>query len=175
MDIKIGTEITLNDVEQTLCKDIAKRRFNCARSNKIHNAKMGPQSDEFTDLQGIASELAFCKLFNVYPDTTIYVRSSTKGEDKGDATLPSGLTVDVKVTKYETGRLLAVLWKKKSGDFFALLTGTFPTYTFRGFMRQEELLQESRIGNLGWGDGFMAEQHELYELSSLGEISEAVN
>jgi hypothetical protein len=106
-------------------------------------------------------------MFNVYPDLTVQVRSSIDGTDQGDAVLRDGRTVDVKSTRYFTGRLLAVRWKKQNVDLFALMIGTFPTYTFKGFMKSEELLKEERIGNLGHGNGYIAQQHELKDLENI--------
>ena len=165
--VAIGTTITLDLTEQLICKAIANKRYQNARDMNVKNSKMGGQSNEQTDLEGISSELAFCKLFNVYPDLTVQVRSSAEGTDDGDAVLRDGRTVDVKSTKYHTGRLLAVRWKKPKVDFFALMIGSFPTYTFKGFMKSEELLKEQRIGNLGHGNGYIAVQHELKPLETI--------
>lgn len=165
--VAIGTSITLDPTEQLICKAIARRRYENARNMNVKNSKMGGQSNEETDLEGISSEMAFCKLFNIFPDLTVQVRSSTEGTDDGDATLRDGRTVDVKSTKYTTGRLLAVRWKKPKIDLFALMIGKFPTYTFKGFMKSEELIKPERIGNLGHGDGYIAEQYELKTLENV--------
>jgi hypothetical protein len=161
----INKSIILNEVEQELCETIAKRRHDNNRSNSVKNSKIGKQSDWETDLEGIASELAFCRLFNLYPDLTIFTRTSA--QDAGDVTLPDGRTVDVKSTKYKNGKLLAVLWKSAKVDLYALMVGTFPEYTFKGFMSSSELLQPSKVKNLGYGDTYAAEQEELVELSDV--------
>jgi hypothetical protein len=162
MSNKIGTVIELNTVEKAICKQLAKMRYENARNSGVKNSKIGSQSDEFTDLEGISGEFAFCKLFNIYPDLSIAVRSAFQGNDDGDGTLHEK-KVDVKTTKYETGKLLAAPWKKTNVDIFALMTGVFPKYTFRGFMKSEELLQSSRLSDLGHGQGYMAYQQELRE------------
>jgi len=168
--MKIGKKLELNDIEQQICRNIATQRFNNNRKNSVSNARIGKQSDEFTDLEGVSSEFAFCKLFNVFPDFSIDTRSSRKNEDNGDAVLPDGTTVDIKATKYKNGKLLAVPWKKPSVKLFALMIGEFPSYTFKGFMRQEELLQTSRLGSLGYGETYIAEQQELKELEDLTDV-----
>lgn len=165
--VAIGTKITLDPTEQIICKAIANGRYQNARKQNIKNSKIGGQSNEQTDLEGLGSEIAFCKLFNVYPDLTVQVRSSTEGTDDGDAKIRDGRSVDVKSTKYATGRLLAVKWKKPKVDLFALMVGEFPTYEFKGFMKSEELLKHERIGNLGRGEGFIAQQHELKVLENI--------
>jgi hypothetical protein len=162
-DDHIGTTVTLDETEQIVCQMLAEARHNNNRTCGVRNAKVGSQSDAFTDLEGVAAEFAFCKLFNVYPDFSINPRSSAEGEDDGDAVLKDGRTVDVKSTKYKSGRLLAVPWKEPTVDLFALMVGTFPSYTFKGFMRRDELLTPQRLGNLGRGPTYIAEQDELYE------------
>lgn len=159
----IGKTVTLNVTEQEVCKLVAAARFKDNRAASVVNSKRGRQSNEFTDLEGFAAELAFCKLFNTFPSFTSGTCSSQKGEDLGDTSLPNGLTIDVKVTKYLNGRLIAVPWKKATCDIFALMVGVFPTYTYKGMMWSKELLKKERLDDLGYGPTYMAEQAELKE------------
>jgi hypothetical protein len=142
-------------------------RFENNRKKGVTNSKIGGQSDEVTDLNGIGAELSFCKMFNVFPDLSISTRSSTNGEDTGDAVLHNGKTIDIKATVYPCGKLLAVPWKQEKVDLFALMVGTFPTYTFKGFMRAPELLKKERIGDLGHGETYIAYQNELLSLEQI--------
>mgnify|MGYP001587368885 FL=1 len=162
--MKISTNIELNDIEQDFCKILAKARFENNRDSSIKNSKIGPQSNADTDLEGIAAEIAFCKLFNIYPDFSIFIRSSTKDTDKYDVVLANGKTVDIKTTKYKTGKLLAVSWKKASSDYTVLMVGQFPNYEFKGAIETKELLKKERLGNLGYGETYIATQNELKEL-----------
>ena len=66
--MKKNTIIELNDGEQEICKIIAKLRYKNNRDNNVKNSKVGDQSDELTDLEGIGGEMAFCKMVNSYPD-----------------------------------------------------------------------------------------------------------
>jgi|TARA_R110002110_G_scaffold248495_3_gene464662 hypothetical protein len=167
INIKIDTEITLNDVEQALAKGIAKRRYNRCRQEGISNSKIGNQSNELTDLEGFAAELAFCKLHNVYPDLLIQPRSSS--DDNGDCLLHiENGRVDVKATKYQSGRLIAPLWKSKdSADIYALMIGTFPTYTFKGFIKSSDFLIDVKIGKIKNNRTYMADQSDLVDLETL--------
>ena len=158
----INSVITLNSVEERLATFVAKSRYKNNRDKNIHNSKIGDQSDYLTDLNGFGAELAFSKLFNCYPDMSIFTRDASN--DTGDVKLPNGMTVDVKTTTYPTGKLLAVIWKKNTVDLYALMIGSFPTYTFKGFMKSNELLVPERIGNLGHGETYIAKQHELYDI-----------
>ena len=157
--MKVGKVISLSEVEQSICKRIAKLRYQNNRAKGVIDRKVGKQSNEETDLEGFAAEFAFCKIFNLYPDFTIEPRGTE--DDCGDAVLPSGKTVDVKATKYPTGRLLAVPWKGDNVDLYALMVGEFPRYIFKGFMSREELHKAERLGNLGYGETYIAQQHEL--------------
>jgi len=167
---KIGTTITLDQVEQRLCCHVAKVRFTENRRNGVENSlnKHLSWTQEATvqiDLDGYGGELAFCRLFNIYPDFTVHLRST--GEDKGDAKLPCGLAVDVKSTKYKNGNLITGIWKDDNTDLYALMVGEFPTYTFMGFMRKEDLRREGRVGDLGYGPTYIAPQEDLTELEEV--------
>lgn len=164
--MKINSIVILSETEQKICASIAKLRSSNARGNNVTNAKIGNKSDEEMDLEGVSSEFAFCKLFNLYPDLTIEVRSSRNDTDHGDAVLSDGRTVDVKSTHYPNGKLLAASWKKTNVDLFALMIGKSPTYTFKGFMRSEELIHPTKLGDLGYGKGYIAQQSELKELEN---------
>jgi hypothetical protein len=155
---KKDKQIVLNEGEQRICTLIAKSRFENNRQKGITNSKVGEQSDELTDLEGIGGEVACAKLYNVMPDFSIHTRSSS--EDDGDFRW-NKLKFDVKATTYENGRLLATRWKVPSVDYFLLVTGTFPNYIYRGRMKSGELLQESRLIDLGHGLSYAANQSEL--------------
>jgi hypothetical protein len=150
--------IELNEAEQRLAKFLAKTRNEKNRSRMSVNRRIGPQSDEITDLEGIGGELAFCKLMNIYPDMqTDFILGH-------DCLLQDGTKVDVKTTKYETGKLLSVPWKDSNEiDVFALMIGELPKYRYAGMMSAKELLKEHRKTNLGYGIVYMATQDELYK------------
>ena len=163
-------EITLGEVEQRLCQHVAKVRFSKNRENGVQNSmnkhlSWNQEATVSIDLDGYGAELAFCRLFNVYPDFTVHLRST--GEDSGDAKLPCGLAVDVKSTKYKNGNLITGIWKDDSTDLYALMVGEFPTYTFRGFMRKVDLIREERVGDLGYGPTYIAPQEDLTELEEV--------
>jgi hypothetical protein len=148
--------IGLNDVEQRICKYVARCRNQYGRENGIENKKKGPQSDELTDLNGMGAELVFCKIHNIYPDLDIGILADD------DCLLPSGLGVDVKTTTYLQGRLLVGLNKKeKQADIYALLVGSFPNYRYAGMMSAKEIFNDENIGNTGHGDCYLIDQKRL--------------
>ncbi len=152
-------EVTLPKDLRTKAMTLSRQRYENNRAEGVKNNKIGKQSNAFTDLEGIAGEMAFCHLFGFEPDETVFVRSAAS--DEGDARL-DGITFDVKTTKYRTGKLLAVPGKTKSkADYYVLMTGEFPRYTYRGMMKADELLKEERLGSLGYGPTYIATQDEL--------------
>lgn len=165
----IGRYYKLHSSEVRLAKAIAQARFKSNRQAGVTNARVGDQSDDYTDLHGFGAELAFCHLFNTCPDLTIEPRSSQKGEDaKADTKLFSGHTVDVKQTKYTTGRLLAVPWKNyASVDLFALMIGEMPYFVFKGFMLSSELISSPRLTDLGHGPTYAATQDLLSDFDNI--------
>jgi hypothetical protein len=148
--------ITLNPAEERLARYLAEARTQANRRRSAVDPIRGPQSASESELEGVAAELAFCRLFNVYPDLTV------GDPDKGFDCILSGKTVDVKATKYSNGMLICVEWKTKVPDYFALMTGTIPTYEFRGFMAGAELIHECRLKNhFNRGLVYAAQQSEL--------------
>lgn len=168
MTPKINTIITLTNEEQKICDYIGRKRYEAARKNGVVDRKIGDQSNHFTDANGFGGEFAFCKLFNVIPD--FWVKQPDTGLPDHDASLPCGLKIDVKTTHYETGRLAIARWKAGDIDCYALMTGSMPSYTFRGFITKKMALQDSNIRSLGHGEGYIIEQSALRELSDLYDI-----
>ena len=150
--------VELNLAEQKLAQYLAKARYDNARGRNKPDMKKGPQSNEQTDLEGIASEIAAAKAINVYPDL------ETNLNDLPDIDLLSrkGYSIDVKATTYPNGKLITALWKKdKSCQFYMLVIGKFPKYRISGIMSADELMRDQRIKNLGHGNTYVAEQIEL--------------
>jgi len=161
--MQIGATITLSEDDRELCKDLARRRFNNNRRHKVANAKIGPQSNEFTDLEGIAGEFAFCRLAGFNPDKTVHSRSSKT--DHGDVN-GSGQEIDVKTTKYPRGKLLArITLRDKKDTLFVLMVGTFPRYKFAGCLQGSDWLDDTHIVDLGYGPTFSVGQSELRDLT----------
>ena len=66
--IKIGQKVFLSTAEQKLAHYVAKNRNGNNRYFNVTNLKISAEDPHTVDLEGIAGELAFCRLFNVYPD-----------------------------------------------------------------------------------------------------------
>ena len=150
--------VELNSTEQKLAQYLAKARYENARGRNKPDLKKGPQSNEQTDLEGIASEIAAAKAVNVYPD----LETDLDDLPELDLLTRNGYSIDVKATTYPNGKLITALWKKdKSCQFYMLVVGKFPKYRIAGIMSANELMRDQRIKNLGHGNTYTAEQTEL--------------
>ena len=137
--------VELNSAEQKLAQYLAKARYKNARDHSKPDMKKGPQSNEQTDLEGIASEIAAAKAINVYPD----LETDLNDLPEIDILSKKGYSIDVKATTYSNGKLITALWKKdKSCQFYMLVIGKFPKYRISGIMSANELMQDHRIKNL---------------------------
>lgn len=152
-------KVILNEAEIILSTYIGMARYNNARTNNIVDQKMGDQSCAFVDINGMGGELAAARFFNAYPDLTIVEADRLPGYDFRTRT---GLKVDVKTTEYPAGKLLATL-KTQLGDadMYVLVTGVLPKYRVVGYAKEEKLLDEENIGDLGKGKGYILEQKSL--------------
>ena len=154
--------ITLDATEVVIAQMLAAMRFTVARMAGVVNRRIGDQSDYQTDLEGMASELAFCKAFNYWPDLTV-------GPRKGgwDVEGRGGEKIDVKVTKYEEGKLLATLKKRpEDADYYVLMVGECPEYRLAGYASAGELLKAENITDLGHGKGYAMQQDQLNQFKT---------
>lgn len=148
--------VTLDAAEQRIVQWIAAQRTRINRESGVTNARVGPQSDEVTDLDGFGAEMAFAKMHNVYPDFTVTVRRGS--ED----CMRYGQTLDVKCTRYPNGKLIALKRKVElATDCYALMICEWPTFRFAGFATAAALLQDFRLKDLGHGPTYSMEQLEL--------------
>lgn len=147
--IEITTEM------RVLASILGSMRTMVARANKVRDAKMGDQHGVDGDQVGILGELAFCRLMNVWPDIGLTPRSGS-----ADA-IVKGYRWDVKTTTVKNGRLLSTLKHNPDVDLYALAIIDGDTVIFPGYATAEELHHETRIKNLGHGEGYVMDQSEL--------------
>jgi len=152
------SEITLNEQEQRIARYIAKERMTINRASNKKTSIIGSQSNEEVDLEGIAGEIAFCKIFNLYPD--FKTNLVNQDSDEGDCVYKE-FKVDVKTTTYKSGKLICGTWKNDKVDYYALMTGTFPTYEFKGFAKGSVLKTNANLINLGRGECYGLTQDKL--------------
>lgn len=155
-----SNKIVLNLAESKLAEYVAKERFKKNREKGNINKKVGAQSCKVTEIEGLAAEIAFCKLFNVYPDL-----ETDLGTPDFDCILPTGEKIDVKGTTHPNGRLICEVSKiSHPADLYALIVGTLPNYEFFGFATAEQLLNPDTITDLGYGPTYVLERCKLFFL-----------
>ena len=148
--------VELQQGEMAIAQVLAALRNASNRSSNITNAKVGRQSDYQTDLDGIVAELAFAKAMNCCPDFSITPRSG------GADAVVKGKRIDVKATRYDKGRLLAVASKESAdSDIYVLAIVNENVVQFRGWAYSDELLRNDNLTNLGHGKTYALPQHCL--------------
>lgn len=148
--------VELTAVEQRLAQHIARTRAAVNSARGVTDRKQGKQSAEEIELDGIAAEIAFCKLFNVYPDL------QTEEYQIADAVTPGMGRVDVKSTRYKSGKLVSIRTKKgKEADAYALMIGQFPRFQFAGWATADELIADENLTDVGRGPFYALAQEKL--------------
>lgn len=162
---RIGDVYKLTLEEHADAITLGAQRYKNNRKEGVKDAKVANlhrATSEQDDIDAMGAEIAFARLFGVEYDATVKPRDAS--HDDGDCTV-NGKRVDVKQTVYVHGRLIAT--KKKAlaqkVDYYALMIGAAPEYEFRGFMAKSELIQERRLGSLGYDPTYIATQEELTE------------
>lgn len=156
-------KIILDKSEQSVAKMLAHMRHGAARKTGKPNEKIGDQDDEFTDLNGIGGEMAFCKAANVYPDFTIVENGEIT--PVSDCSLFGG-TWDIKTTVYPNGKLLlrpSKVESKRTCDYYVLVVGKMPKYKIIGWASVGELARRVNLIDLGHGSTYALEQVDLHK------------
>ena len=150
-------DIILNEAEQKLVTYVSKKRIETNRATGATATIYGDASAIENEMDSFGAEVAYCKLHNCYPDL------ATDHRPPFDAKLPDGRTVDVKQTKYPTGKLLVKIIKRAElPDLYALMIGKFPKYKLAGHMPAAEIITPERRQSDNWkSPAYVAGQDEL--------------
>jgi len=148
-------EITLTPAEQAVAKSLAVMRQQIARAIGRVDQQIGQQAGWETDEQGIGGEFAAARAYNVFPCLELK-------PDNGFDLIVRGKKIDVKTTKYKSGRLLAKRTQRDDEvDIFLLVTGQFPSFKIVGYATAAQLLKKENLIDLGHGEGFGLTQEKL--------------
>jgi len=143
--------------ESAIALTLAVMRNTTARVNGVTDKQMGKQDPIQIDRDGILAEMAFGKQFNLYPDLSVYPR-------KGGADLIThqGLKIDIKATRYKSGRLLIHIDKDvEEVDIYVLGVVDGDSVDFVGYIKSKEAIQTQNLKDLGHGSGYVIEQTNL--------------
>jgi hypothetical protein len=149
--------VRLNPVEVEICELIAAARYNVNRRAGVTDGKIGPQSVDVTDLDGIGAEFAAAKALNLYPDFSVSPRSG--GVELISRTMAR---LDVKQTRYPNGRLLVTHnTRPTDADVYILAVGAMPEFSIIGWCYSAQALSPGNVRDLGYGATYAIEQREL--------------
>jgi len=157
--------ITLNEAEIRLAAFVGKKRHLCSRANGIVDRQFGDQDKFQIDIDGCMGEIALCKHLNIYPD--LDAKPVGQATDRGDCEY-RGLAIDVKTTRYKTGRLPCALWKNNMVDVYVLMIADgSPSLRCAGWAYAAELKRQENIKDLGRGELYIMEQNQLTDIQYL--------
>lgn len=134
--------IHLNDQELEIAKLLGRAR-QCANEEKDNTSLKvdEDETDTTCNVIGMAGELAFCKLFNVYPDTRVFPRMRNP---KFNCIL-NNMKIDVRTTRTSHGLIVPVYKLLTDFDEVDLLAGmrcvTPVTFVFLGFVTPERFFK----------------------------------
>jgi hypothetical protein len=153
----LSDTLTLTPVEQRLARYLALQRFTNNRKGGVVDQQKSHQPAEEMELDSVGAELAFCRMFNIYPDLTTEVRSG------GPDCVLAGRTLDVKQTHHRHGHLIASKRKAEApSDLYALVIGVFPTYRYVGMTTAALLFAVEYVEGTGpVGSPFALPQYDL--------------
>jgi len=149
--------VSMTPSEASIALTLAVMRNTTARQNNVADKQMGKQNPIEIDRDGILAEMAFGKQFNLYPDLSVYPR-------KGGADLVThaGLKLDIKATRYKSGRLLIHIDKPvEEVDIYVLGIVDGDTVDFVGYIKSADAIQPQNLNDLGHGSGYVIEQKNL--------------
>lgn len=149
--------VNMTPSESAIALTLAVMRNTTARQNNVADKQMGKQDPIQIDRDGILAEMAFGKQFNLYPDLSVYPR-------KGGADLitHNGMKIDVKATRYKSGRLLIHIDKPvEEVDIYVLGIVDGDDVDLVGYIKSAEAIQPQNLNDLGHGSGYVIEQSNL--------------
>ena len=127
------------------------------------DGSVAENSSRQVDMLGVRGELAVAKLFNV--DTTI----QALGLDDGVDIWIDDISIDVKSSFYEKGKLLFPTLEKFRADIGVLVTGyqDKDDVCIRGWITKMEFAKKSKKDDLGHGRCYTMEQDKLRPMHEL--------
>lgn len=149
--------VNMTPPESAMALTLAVMRQTNSRASGVVNKQMSKQNPIEIERDGVLSEMAFGKQFNLYPDFSVHPR-------KGGADLIThqGLRVDIKATRYRSGRLLIHIDKTvEDVDIYVLAIIDGDDVDFVGYIKFADAIKKEYVKDLGHGVGYVIEQSSL--------------
>ena len=151
--------IRLNQAEKQIAAKIGMRRQITNRQQGTVNQKVHTKDSFEVDRDGFAGEMAFCKIFRLYPDFE-------NRRANADAWHPKMKWVDVKTAPEEHHNLLVRQPKADyPADTYALIIGTWATgvFSYVGYATKEMVFREDNLVDPGFGVCHMIKKKDLIQ------------
>jgi hypothetical protein len=148
--------VTLSTPELAICNILGNMRHLVNRAGKTVDRQKGNQSALDIDIDGVIAEYVFCKHWNIFFDLSSEARSGSFD------CLLNNKRIDIKSTRYATGKLIKTLKPNPDIDIYVLAIINGNTVTFPGWITSNAFIQEENIMNLSnKGDCYAVEQSGL--------------
>lgn len=164
--VKKNTQYELNEFEIKVCENLA--RWNDELNNDPRYPKPAGEGEKsfLTRRLGYGSEIAFSRMFNLSWEIKVPVlweTSNKSNTDTSDFKTDDGIVIDVKTTFFNNYNLIADRSKNVLCHYYALVTGPFPIYTFRGFIRPVQVFREEYKASWISDSTYLVNQGDLFE------------
>lgn len=157
--------IRLTPVEHALSRRVGMLRHDKNREWGSEISIRIKEKHQKHEMDGFGAELAVAKVLNVYPDLCVDHASTAD-------MVYNGLTIDVKQTDRENGRLFLPYEKRKFCDWYCLVIGELPVFTIMGFATLRQLRREENIIDVGYGPTYALGRDKLISVKDFVKNAE---
>jgi len=149
--------------ELALAKQIATARYQWCKATNTPDAVKKNNPNNEVDILGLKGEIAVGKLLQI-DDPML-----AQGLDGGYDFWIDDISIDVKTSFYETGKLLFRRLDKFKSDIAILVTSVQNSedVVIRGWITKSEFLERSSKNDLGYGVCYTLDQSKLRPISDL--------
>mgnify|MGYP003151594174 CR=1 FL=1 len=152
-------KIKLNKQEVAIGTWIGNERQSIAERRNLNNLNQCGKNDNFLHINGALGELAFSKLFCVYPESMLDELGNKMTYDVWVNDLGG---VDIKTTSNLKGSLNVEFHKRDyPADYYALMMGNNDTFFYAGIIHKDEVFKEENLKNVGNGDFYSVQTEYL--------------
>jgi len=149
--------IKLNKSEVHFLRTLASTRSFFNRNNNTLDQKFASNKSGFEiDFDGCLSEYAFCKWHNIHFGLSL--GDDTAGQPD---CVYKNLIIDIKSTRLPQGRMIVKLNSQPMDMYVLAIVEDDYTIRFAGYSRSEDIKKDENVRNLGTGDSYVLDQHQL--------------
>lgn len=153
-------KVQMEPAEVAIAEMLAVMRNAANRGNHVADKQKGDQNPIQIERDGVLAEMAFGKAYNLWPDFSIMPRHGG-----ADLTGKTGKTIDVKATRYKSGRLLIHTDKEPGAvDLYVLAIVEDSTIDLVGYIESDKAIHPDNLGDVGHGQTYVVERERLVAL-----------